>query len=132
MGDMEEFFYKPARGVDAFLEGGVCVGLAEDTDSVPKTDVVVVKPRPVVKGAPARLGSGFPRYVTVVIEVPSVACLDGSGDRWEPLVTQKAVDRRVGVWVERGSVGETVAMLGPVGRMQVDDHMGVIFPVRAC
>ena len=92
MGDAEEFFYEPARGVDAFLEGSVRVGLAEDTDPVPETGVVVVEPRSVVKGAPAGFGPRAPWHVAVVVEIPPVTCLDGRGDTREPLVTQEVVD----------------------------------------
>ncbi len=125
VGIVQELVDEPAGRLDAILEGGVGIRLAQDGDAVAEPDVAVVEARPIVERLPDPLTPpGL--EVAVVVIVPVVSGLDRLGDRWQPLLPEEVDDRRIGGRVERRRVRQVVAMVRSVRGVEIDGHLRVV------
>ena len=118
---IDAFFDECVGGIDAPLVGRIGVGLDEDPDFATQGHVL---------GAVAGFKAvAFPdRVIAVEVAVGKdrdIALLHFGGDDGHELLLQPV--RRIAIdgWVVRQSVGHVVAMERAIGRVSIDQHIGI-------
>ena len=134
----ERFLDEDLGHPHAAAEIQIAVGFRQNRDPVPQPDVVVAEPRAVVERAPHRVAGigridaghlardpGLGREVSVVVGPERVLLEERRLHRWQDPLARQRNQPWIGVGVERRRIGQMVAVVRAVGRVQVDGDVGI-------